>query len=124
MLAMLEANQSALDRASRDTIEALAERIATVEQVIDRISARLGEQRISGDALVRDLDHQFQVIEARVDTFHRDGIERTQLLAASISALGGSADAMTEALNVGEATARKVINTSEDLLTSLDAAAR
>ncbi|MBY0284562.1 MAG: hypothetical protein K2W81_11440 [Sphingomonas sp.] len=124
MLAMLEANQSALDRASRDSVEALAGRIATIEQVIDRIAARLGEQRTTSDALVRDLDHQFQVVEARVDDFHKRGIDRTQMLAASISALGGSADAMTEALNTGEATARKVINTSEDLLTSLDAAAR
>ncbi|MBA4048532.1 MAG: hypothetical protein C0476_08330, partial [Sphingomonas sp.] len=124
MLAMLEANQSALDRASRDTIDALAQRVAAVEDVINRISARLGEQREAGDALVRGLDHQFQVVEARLADFHKAGIDRTQLLAASISALGGSADAMTEALNVGEATARKVINTSEDLLTSLDAAAR
>lgn len=124
MLAMLEANQSALDRASRDTIEALANRITTVEDVINRISARLSDQREAGDALVRGLDHQFQVVEARLENFHKAGIDRTQLLAASISALGGSADAMTEALNVGEATARKVINTSEDLLTSLDAAAR
>ena len=124
MLAMLEANQAALDRASRDSVEALAGRIASIEHVIDRIAARLGEQRSTGDALVRDLDHQFQVVEAHVDDFHKRGIERTQMLAASISALGGSADAMTEALNVGEATARKVINTSEDLLTSLDAAAR
>lgn len=124
MLAMLEANQSALDRASRDTIDALAQRISAVEDVINRISARLGEQRDAGDALVRGLDHQFQVVEARLEDFHKTGIDRTQLLAASISALGGSADAMTEALNVGEATARKVINTSEDLLTSLDAAAR
>lgn len=124
MLAMLEANQAALDRASRDTIDALAQRITTVEDVINRISARLGEQREAGDALVRGLDHQFQIVEARLEDFHKAGIDRTQLLAASISALGGSADAMTEALNVGEATARKVINTSEDLLTSLDAAAR
>jgi len=124
MLAMIEANQAALDRASRDSVEALAERIAAIEQVIARIAERLGEQRTTGDALVRDLDHQFQVVEARLEDFHKRGIDRTQMLAASISALGGSADAMTEALNTGEAAARKVINTSEDLLTSLDAAAR
>ena len=45
MLAMLGANQAALDRAGRDSAEALAARIAAIEEVIDRIAARLGEQR-------------------------------------------------------------------------------
>ncbi len=124
MTAMLEANQAALDRAGRDTVEALGERIGTVEQAIDRIAARLTTERAAGDALVRELDEAFRSIEARVDAFHVSGIERNQTLAASISALGGSADAMTEALGTGETMARKVINTAEDLLTSLDAAAR
>lgn len=124
MLAMLNANQAALDSAGRDTIEALGERIAAVEEVITRISARLESQRAAGDALVRDLDHQFQVVEARVEAFHSGGIERNKMLAASISALDGSAQAMTETLKIGDGLARGVINTTEDLLTSLDSAAR
>lgn len=124
MRAMVEANQAALDRASRVSVEALSGRISAIEQVIDRIAVRLTEEQAAGDTLARSLDRQFQIIEARIGDFHKNELARTQMLAASISALGGSADAMIEALNTGEATARKVINTSEDLLTSLDAAAR
>ncbi|MFM9828328.1 MAG: hypothetical protein ACKVOB_06215 [Sphingomonas sp.] len=124
MLAMIEANQAALTRASRDSAEALAGRITAIESAIDRIAARLDEQRANGQLLVAQLDSDFSAVEHKVSAFHDSGIERTQTLAASISALAGSADAMTEALKTGEEMARKVINTSEDLLTSLDAAAR
>ena len=124
MLAMLEANQSALDRASRDSVEALGGRITAIEMVIDRIAARLDEQRRSSDAIVTAIDHNIVNIETRIESMHSRGIERTQTLAASISALGGSADAMTEALKTGDDTAKTVIRTAEDLLTSLDAAAR
>ena len=124
MLAMLETNQAALDRASRDTIDALSQRIAAVEQVIDRIAQRLVDEHVESDRLVHALDSAFSVVEARVASFHEQGIERNQTLAASISALTGSASAMNEALGTGETMARRVINTSEDLLTSLDAAAR
>ncbi|NWP01283.1 hypothetical protein GY973_24660, partial [Escherichia coli] len=44
--------------------------------------------------------------------------------AASMSALHGSVEAMTVALDTGDDTARRVIGTSEDLLTALDASAR
>jgi hypothetical protein len=46
------------------------------------------------------------------------------MLAASISALGGSADAMTEALRAGDVMASRTISTTESLLIALDAAAR
>lgn len=124
MLAMITANQAALDSAGRDTIEALGARIAAVDEVIARISERLESQRVAGDSLVRDLDHQFQVVEARVEAFHSGGIERNRMLAASISALDGSAQAMTETLKIGDGLARGVIGTTEDLLTALDSAAR
>ncbi len=124
MLAMLEANQAALDRAGRDSIEALGTRIASVETVVDRIAARLDEQRHASEALVERVDADFSTVETKVTAFHTHSIERTQTLAASISALGGSADAMTEALKTGDNMARTVIATSEDLLMSLDAAAR
>lgn len=124
MLAMIEANQAALTRASRDSAEALAERISAIEGAIDRIAARLDDQRMSGQLLVAQLDSDFATVEQRVSSFHDKGIERTQTLAASISALSGSAGAMTEALKTGDDMARKAIATSEDLLTALDAAAR
>ncbi|OYY90004.1 MAG: hypothetical protein B7Y45_09820 [Sphingomonas sp. 28-66-16] len=124
MLAMLEANQAALSRASSDSVDALATRIASIETVIDRIAARIDDQRQASESLAVGLDASFTAVETKVASFHDRGIERTQTLAASISALGGSADAMTEALRAGDDMARKVIATSEDLLTSLDAAAR
>ncbi|CAN5519774.1 hypothetical protein BH09PSE4_BH09PSE4_10750 [soil metagenome] len=124
MLAMLEANQSALDRASRDTVEALGNRIASIETAIDRIAARLDEQRIAGDGLVDGLNAGLSDVQGKLDALHEQGVSRTQDLAASIGALGGSADAMTEALRQGDAMGRTVIGTAEEVLTSLDAAAR
>jgi|UniRef100_UPI003562B504 hypothetical protein len=124
MLAMLSANQAALDSAGRDSAEALAERIASIEGQIERLAARLGEQREAGGTMLGELDEGITAVSARIDDLHRQGIERTQTLAASISALGGSADAMTEALKTGDAMATSAIGTTERLLLALDAAAR
>ncbi|MFN3434537.1 MAG: hypothetical protein ACK4ZY_09060 [Sphingomonas sp.] len=124
MLAMLRANQAALDSAARDSADALAERIAAVEDVIDRVTSRLEGQRVASDSLLSGLDAGIGRVEGRLDTLHSQGVERSQLLAASISALGGSADAMTEALRAGEAMASRTIGTTESLLIALDAAAR
>lgn len=124
MRAMLEANQAALSRVSEESVTALAERISGIEGVIDRIAARIADQRGASAAMVNDADSGFTAIEARIAAFHQAGIDRTQTLAASISALGGSADAMTEALKAGDDMAHRVIATSENLLVSLDAAAR
>lgn len=124
MIALLSANRAELDRAGQESIEALADRIHAVETVIDRIAQRLADQRTASDALVNAVDASFGAVETRVGAFHTQAIERTQMLAASISALGGSADAMTEALRTGDQMARNVIGTAEDLLVSLDAAAR
>ncbi|MGR6328077.1 hypothetical protein ACU5AX_03325 [Sphingomonas sp. XXL09] len=124
MLAMLHANQAALDRAARDSADALGERIAAVEEVIDRVVARLDQHRTASDDMLVVIDAEVDRIEQRLDALHGQGVERTQMLAASISALGGSADAMTEALRTGEAMATKTIGTTESLLIALDAAAR
>ena len=124
MLAMLRANQAALDSAARDSADALAERITAVEDVIDRVTLRLEGQRKASDALLTGLDAGIGRVETRLDTLHTQGVERSQLLAASISALGGSADAMTEALRTGDAMATRTIGTTESLLIALDAAAR
>jgi len=124
MLAMLRANQAALDSAARDSADALAERITAVEDVIDRVTLRLLDQRSASESLLAGLDTGIRRVETRLDTLHTQGAERSQVLAASISALGGSADAMTEALKAGEAMATRTIGTTESLLIALDAAAR
>jgi hypothetical protein len=124
ILAMVGANQAALDSAARDSADALAERIAAVEAVIDRIAQRLEGQRDASDNLLAGLDSGIGRVEKRMDTLHEQGVEKSQLLAASISALGGSADAMTEALKAGEAMATRTIGTTETLLIALDSAAR
>jgi len=124
MLAMVGANQSALDIAARESAESLAERIAIIEIVIDRIAARLDVQREAGEGLVADLESGIGRVESRLGTLHTQGADRTQFLAASISALSGSADAMTAALHAGDAMATRAIGTTESLLIALDAAAR
>ncbi|PZO75491.1 MAG: hypothetical protein DI640_05295 [Sphingomonas taxi] len=124
MLAMVGANQAALDSAARDSAEALARRIATVEDAIERVAIRLDLQRNAGERIVDDLHTGLGEVETRIEALHRHGTERTQGLAASISALGGSADAMTEALRTGDEMAHRTITTTETLLVALDAAAR
>ena len=124
MLAMLGTNQAALDRTAHDSAEALAGRISEIETLIDRIAARLNEQNAASGGLIDDLDRGIARVSGQLDTLHASGVDRTQQLAASISALGGSADAMTEALRTGDAVATGAIDTTERLLVALDAAAR
>ena len=124
MLAMVNTNQAALDNAARESAEALAERVARIETVIERIAERLDSQRAAGDGLVGDLEGGIARVEGQLERLHSQGAERSQVLAASISALGGSADAMTQALAAGDAMATKAIGTTEALLVALDAAAR
>ena len=124
MLAMVGAHQAALDGAARESADALAQRIGSVEGAIDRVAARLDAQRAAGDGIVTELETGLERVENRMATLHHQGVERSQLLAASISALGGSADAMTEALRTGEAMATRTIGTTESLLIALDSAAR
>jgi hypothetical protein len=124
MLAMLGTNQAALDHAGRDSAEALATRIAAIEEIIDRIAARLGEQRIASEMVIGELDTGLTRVSRQMDVLHAQGVDRTQTLAASISALGGSADAMTEALKTGDAMAVSAIDNTERLMAALDAAAR
>ncbi|MEI5686845.1 hypothetical protein [Sphingomonas kyungheensis] len=124
MLAMLRANQAALDIAARDSVDVLAERIGGIEDVIDRVSLRLTDQRKASETLLAGLDAEIGAVEGRLDRLHSQGVDRSQMLAASISALGGSADAMTEALRSGDTMATRTIATTESLLIALDAAAR
>lgn len=124
ILAMLSANQAALDRAGRDSIEAMGTRMAAIEEAIGRIGTRLAQEQGRGDTLFEGLATGVDRLDRAMDDLHVAGTERTRNLAASMSALHGSVEAMTIALTVGDETARKVIGTSEELLTALDASAR
>ncbi len=124
MLAMLSANQAALDRAATDSAEALGARIGTIEEAVGRIASQLSEEQLRGTALFQSLEDGVKRTDRELAVFHAAGMDRTQALAAQVSALGGSFDAMREAMKAGEETALGVIRTSEDLLTALDASAR
>lgn len=124
MVATLSAHQAQLDRAARESVDGLSERVMSVEQVIERVSGRLDAQAASGDLIVDRLRAGIGDVENQLDRLHSQGSERAQMLAASISALGGSADAMTEALKAGDAMATRTIITTESLLIALDAATR
>ncbi|KQT33816.1 hypothetical protein ASG29_06200 [Sphingomonas sp. Leaf412] len=124
MLAMIGTNQSALDQAARESAEALAERISLIEIVIERIAARLDAQRESGRGLFDELDEATARIDRRFAALGESGTERAQALAASVSALGSTADAMAVSLDAGIAAGERSIVTAELLLTSLDAAVR
>ncbi|MDF7773902.1 hypothetical protein P1X14_01475 [Sphingomonas sp. AOB5] len=124
MLAMLGANQAALDRAGKDSADALAERIATIEEAVGRISERLGEEKDRGSELFRTLTDGVKRTDQELAVLHAAGMDRTQALAAQVSALGESFEATAATMRAGETTARAVIATSEDLLTALDASAR
>ena len=124
MSAMMSAHQTRLDGAARDSAAALAERIESVDTAVERLAGRLEQQRVAGDGMIADMEGGIDRVVGRMDALHEQGIGQSQLLAASISALGGSADAMTQALRAGEAMATKTIGTTETLLIALDAAAR
>ncbi|MFT3977616.1 MAG: hypothetical protein QM688_10950 [Sphingomonas bacterium] len=124
MLAMVGAHQAALDSAAKESADSLAERINLIELVIDRIAERLSAQRGASDALLSTLDTGIAATESKLEALHQLGVERSNLLAASISALNVSADAMTEALRAGDDMASRAIGTTESLLIALDSAAR
>ncbi len=124
MLAMLANNQASIERAGADGIAALSDRISAVEGAIARIGDLLGQQRTRSEHLFDNLVTGIEATEQKLAALHTTGLDRTQSLAAAISALDGSAGAMTETMRVGDETARRVIGTAEDLLTALDAASR
>ena len=124
MLAMVGTHQAALDTAAKESADTLAERINLIELVIDRVAERLDAQRGAGESLLSTLDDGVNHVERRLEALHQQSADRASALAASISALGGSTDAMTEALRAGEEMATKAIGTTETLLAALDSAAR
>lgn len=124
MLAMLATNQASLDKAGRDSIDTVSTRIAEVEGTIERIGDRLGEEQTRIDILLASVTGGIAQADGQMAALHSSGMERTQALSASISALDSSTGAMTETLKIGDETARRVISTAEELLTALDASAR
>ncbi|OYX49919.1 MAG: hypothetical protein B7Y97_08390 [Sphingomonas sp. 32-66-10] len=124
MLAMLAANQASLDKAGRDSIDTVGTRIGEVEETIGRIADRLGEEQTRVDILLASVTGGIAQADGQLSALHSHGMQRTQALSAAISALDSSAGAMTETLRDGDATARRVIATAEELLTALDASAR
>lgn len=124
MLAMLSTNQAAIERTGLEGSAALADRISAIERSIERVAERLGEQRGATDALFERLDRGVDQADQRMAAMHSFGLERSQSLAAAISALDQSAQAMTRTLESGDDMARSVIVTSESLLLALEAAAR
>lgn len=124
MLAMLGTSQVALDKAGRDGAEALAQRLGAVEDTIARITERLEAEQARGESLFATLGVGVDTTAERFDRLHAEGTTKAQELAAAISALDGSAGAMTETLRIGEATARQLMVTSDELLVALDASAR
>lgn len=124
MLAMLGANQAALERAGEDSSALMAQRMAMIEDAIIRISARLSEEQRRGDALFARLSEGAIGFDRELEVLHAAGTRRTEALAGAIHSLHQSMDGMTESMRTGETTARGVIATAEALLTALDAAAR
>ena len=124
LLAMLGTNQAALERVAHDSADGLAARIVEIEGLIEHVAARLEAQRGTGSDIFAELDHGIVHVSGRFDALYAQGIDRSQALAASIGALGGSAHAMTEALRMGDTVASTAIETTERLLLALDAAAR
>ena len=124
MLAMLAANQASLDAAGRESIETVGARVGEVEETIGRIAEKLGEEQTRIDILLASVTGGIAQADGAMASLHSAGMERTQALAASVSALDSSTAAMTETLKIGDDTARRVIATAEDLLTALDSSAR
>src|SRR3546814_12808256 len=74
MLAMLETNQAALDRATRDSVDTLSGRIAEIEATIDRLAARLGDQQATSEALLGGLGDGSGPLETRLAALHSHGV--------------------------------------------------
>lgn len=117
--AVIERGQSARHFAD-DAAQALADQLTAIANEGDRANTTISRAE---DAVERVATGLIDA-DARLATLHEIGVNRAQQLAASISALGGSADAMTKALRIGDATAEAMIGRAEQALTAIDAVAR
>ncbi|MCD2323746.1 hypothetical protein LQ953_06920 [Sphingomonas sp. IC-56] len=124
ILAMLSANQAALDRAGRDSAAALGERMAEIEETIGRVSVRLAEEQARGDLLFVGLSAGTERVERALDATHASGMEKAGALAGSLDKVHRILVTVSDELRTGDHLARTVIATSDELLTALDASAR
>ncbi|MHA6722977.1 coiled-coil domain-containing protein [Sphingomonas sp. RS2018] len=124
MLAMLGASQAALERSGRDGADALHARLIEVEGAIERITQMIGEQQQRSDRLFETVVAGVTRADGGFERLHDEGMMRAQSLAAALSALTASSDAMSESMRVGDSTARALIGSAETLLTALDASTR
>jgi len=124
MLAMLGTNQAALDRAAKDSAEALAARIAAIETMIDRVSDRLATQGDATAEVVEMLGTGVHHLSGEFDAFHNRHAAHAHELAVSMEALRISAEGMSDTIRTGEEIASTTITTTERLLIALDSATR
>ncbi len=114
-----ERSQSAHSFAE-SAVQALADRLTLIANAGDRANDTVAGVEQAVERVTTGLIDA----DARLGTLHEIGVDRAGRLAASISALGGSADAMTEALRIGDDTAQVMIDRAEKALTAVDAVAR
>ncbi|MBB5709075.1 hypothetical protein [Sphingomonas xinjiangensis] len=124
ILAMLSANQAALDQAGRDSAAALGANMAEIEQAIGRIGTRLAEEQARGDLLLDGLTTGTERVGRALDTTHAAGMEKAGALSTSLDKVYRILSAISDELRTGDHLARTVIATSDELLTALDASAR
>ncbi|MEI9850068.1 MAG: hypothetical protein WDN24_03395 [Sphingomonas sp.] len=124
MLAMLGANQAALDPRRRDQVDRLGTSIASIEEAVGRISKQLGTERERGDALVKAISDGITTADREFSVMHAAGMDRNP------GARRGAqrADAVGRGDERGDAQRRRHRTRRdqhlEDLLTALDASTR
>src|SRR3546814_20930518 len=103
MLAMMETNQAALDRATRDSVDTLSGRIAEIGATIDRLASRLGDQQATSEALLGGLGDGIGHIETRLAALHSDGLARHQALAGRSEERSGGKECVSTCRSRGSA---------------------
>lgn len=117
--AVIERSQAARSFAD-EAVQALTERLTAIANEGDRANATVGQAEQAVERLTTGL----MDADARLATLHEIGVDRAIQLASSISTLGSSADAMTEAMRTGDETAQGMISRAEHALLTLDSVTR
>lgn len=124
MLAMVAQSQAALGRTGEDASQALAARVADINDRIEQLGQLLATHEAVTREMVSSLQTAFAEAEQRLVSLDETGSERTGRLSEAIGNLQGHAERMTEVLRGGGTVADTLIQKSEALLTALDANAR
>lgn len=117
--AVIERSQAARSFAD-DTVQVLADRLTAIANEGDRANTTMG----LAEQAVERITTGLMDADARLATLHEIGVDRAIQLASSISTLGSSADAMTEAMRTGDETALGMIARAEQALVTLDSVTR